>query len=184
MSASARSSGITGGRERSVGSRLQSGSVKAGSVSTATGNSGTLGTEATANAVSPSGIASSTIGAGRAVGNSAAVILSVGSSRAGGALAMAVLIDSLRTTSTDLKPTKRVTAPMTVMPTTPTKPAPMIRDGLRMISTGPFLVRNRNLVSWSSQCRLRTTMGRFGLSLRSIGGVKRLNSCFRIVVIA
>ena len=66
---------------------------------------------------------------------------------AGGALAMAAVIDSLRTTSTDLKPTKRVTAPITVMPTTPTKPAPRMSDGLRMISTGPFLVRNRNLVS-------------------------------------
>ena len=96
-----------------------------------------------------------------------------------GMLASAVVMDSLRTTSTDLKPRNSVVAAITEVPTIPTKAAPIIIPGLTIISTGPLRVRNRNRVSCVSQCRRRTNMGRSGLSLRSIGGVTRCNSRLR-----
>ena len=101
------------------------------------------------------------------------------SDRMVGMLASAVVMDSLRTTSTDLKPRNSVVAAITEVPTMPTKAAAIITPGLTIISTGPLRVRNRNRVSCVSQCRRRTNMGRSGLSLRSIGGVTRCNSRLR-----
>ena len=101
------------------------------------------------------------------------------SDRMVGMLASAVVMDSLRTTSTDLKPRNSVVAAITEVPTIPTKAAPIIIPGLTINSTGPLRVRNRNRVSCVSQCRRRTNMGRSGLSLRSIGGVTRCNSRLR-----
>ena len=94
-------------------------------------------------------------------------------------VALAVVMDSFRTTSTDLKPRNSVVAAITEVPTMPTKAAPIIIPGLTIISTGPLRVRNRKRVSCVSQCRRRTNMGRSGLSLRSIGGVTRCNSRLR-----
>ena len=147
------------------------GVVAAASVTLASFVSGTIGSIIGGTVVASTGTSSD--------GNASGICESATSTLAGGALASAVVMDSLRTTSTDFKPTNRVVALITVIPTSPTKPMPRISDGLRMISTGPLRVRNRNRVSWRSQFCRRTTIGRSGLLLRSTGGERLCSSCFR-----